>query len=136
MAIKRTYTAVLFLKKYLIGAWITKHFITSDSFTLWKYYIRKLQSNVSNLYGYANAGKNKFNWPLSNGFSKLYRPKRGWNPVFATFNITISHIFPENFIDIPQAVQKIWKIFLSVLAIFIDARQFFEFFDISLLQRT
>ena len=25
-----------------------------------KIYIRKFQSNVSNLYGYANAGKNKF----------------------------------------------------------------------------
>ena len=25
---------------------------------------------------------------------------------FVTLNITISHIFPENFIDIPQAVQK------------------------------
>ena len=60
MAIKKTYTAVLFLKKYLLGAWITEKFISSDFFTLWKYYIRKLQSNVSNLYGYANAGKNKF----------------------------------------------------------------------------
>ena len=83
-----------------------------------------------------NYGFTRSIWPLSSGFSKLYRLKRGWNPVFVTFNVTISHIFPENFIDIPEAVQKIWKIFLSVLAIFIDARQFFEVFDISLLQRT
>ena len=83
-----------------------------------------------------NYGFTRSIWPLSNGFSKLYRLKRGWNPVFVTFNVTISHIFPENFIDIPEAVQKISKIFLSVLTIFIDARQFFEVFDISLLQRT
>ena len=44
---------------------------------------------------------------------------------FVTFNIIISHIFPENFIEITQVV----------LAIFIDFHQFFGFFDISLLQR-
>ena len=32
---------------------------------------------------------------------------------FVTFNITISCIFLENFIEIPQVVQKSWKIFLS-----------------------
>ena len=34
MAFKRTYTAVLFLKKYLLGAGITKKIISSDFFTL------------------------------------------------------------------------------------------------------
>ena len=53
-----------------------------------------------------NYGFTRSIWPLCSGFSKLYRLKRGWNPVFVTFNVTISHIFPENFIDIPQAVQK------------------------------
>ena len=37
-----------------------------------------------------------------------------------TLNIIISHIFPENFIEIPQVVQKIWRIFLSILAISIN----------------
>ena len=27
--------------------------------------------------------------------------------LFMTFNIIISHIFPENFIEIPEVVQKI-----------------------------
>ena len=37
---------------------------------------------------------------------KMYLLKRGGNCFFVTFNIIISHIFPENFIDIPQIVQK------------------------------
>ena len=51
---------------------------------------------------------------------------------FVTFNIIISHIIPENFIEIPQVVQKIWRLSLTILAIFIDFYQFFGFFDISL----
>ena len=51
---------------------------------------------------------------------------------FLTFNIIISHIIPENFIEIPQVVQKIWRLSLTILAIFIDFYQFFGFFDISL----
>ena len=31
---------------------------------------------------------------------------------FVTFNIITSHIFPEDFIKIPQVVQKIWRISL------------------------
>ena len=54
---------------------------------------------------------------------------------FVTFNIIISHIFPENFIEILEVVQKIRKIYLSILAIFINFHQFLGFFDISLLQR-
>ena len=52
-----------------------------------------------------------------------------------TFNIIISHVFPENFIDFPHVVQKIWKNSLLILAIFINFPQFFEFFEITLLQR-
>ena len=37
-----------------------------------------------------------------------------------------------NFIKIPQFVQKLWRIYLSILAFFIDFRQFSAFFDISL----
>ena len=54
-------------------------------------------------------------------FSKMYLLKRGRNPdVFVTFNIIINHIFPENFLQISQVVQGIWRISLSILAIFID----------------
>ena len=60
--------------------------------------------------------------------------KKEWNPVFfGTFNVIISHIFLENFIEIFQAVQKIRRLSLSILAIFGDFHQFFVFFDIYLL---
>ena len=39
------------------------------------------------------------------GFSKNVSSKE--RVFFVTFNIIISHIFPENFIEIPQVVQKI-----------------------------
>ena len=55
--------------------------------------------------------------------------------VFLTVNIIIGHIFTENFIEVPQVVQKIWSISLSILTIFIDFHQFFVFFAISLWQR-
>ena len=34
--------------------------------------------------------------------------------VFVTFNIIISHIFLENFIKIPNIVQKIWRISVNI----------------------
>ena len=34
-----------------------------------------------------------------------------------TFNIIIGYIFPENFIEIPQVVQKIWRISPSIFTI-------------------
>ena len=54
---------------------------------------------------------------------------------FVTFNIILKDIFPENFIEFPQVVQKICRNTLSILANFINFLQFFEFFDITLLQR-
>ena len=36
----------------------------------------------------------------------------------------ISHIFSNNFIEIPQLVQKIWRFFSSILAIFINFSDF------------
>ena len=80
------------------------------------------------------AGGSQFD-PLC-GFSKNVSSKAKVKPwFFVTFNIIKSHIFPENFIGISQVVQKIWRIYLSILAIFIDFHQFFLFFDMSLLQR-
>ena len=66
-------------------------------------------------------------------FRKMYILKRGWNlGFFVTFNITLRHIFTENFIEFPQVVQKIWRNSLSILGNF---HQFFGFFEITLLQR-
>ena len=45
---------------------------------------------------------------------------------FVTFDITISHIFPENFIEIPQ-VMKNFSVNISYF--------YFGFFDIFLLER-
>ena len=43
-------------------------------------------------------------------FQKMYLLKRGWNPgFFGTVNIILKHIFPENFIEFPEVVQKIWR---------------------------
>ena len=45
-------------------------------------------------------------------------------PVFCDFNIIRSHIFPENFIEIPLVVQKIWRFSFSILTNFIDFSDF------------
>ena len=38
----------------------------------------------------------------------------------------MSHLsWPENFTEIPEVVQKLWRISLSILAIFIDFHQFY-----------
>ena len=58
------------------------------------------------------------------GFSKNISSKKRVKPCFfVTFNISISRTFPENCIEIPQAVQKIWRLSLSIVAIFIDFNQ-------------
>ena len=47
------------------------------------------------------------------------------------FDIIISHAFSENFIEIPQVIQKIWRFSPSILTNLF----FSDFLDISLLQR-
>ena len=70
------------------------------------------------------------------GFLKNVSSKARVKPwFFVTFSNILRHIFPENFIEFPQVVQKIRRNSLSILAIFINFHQFFEFFDITLLQR-
>ena len=62
------------------------------------------------------------------GFSKKVSYKERVKPwFFVTFNIIIGHIFPENLFKIPDVVQKIWTIYLSILAIFIDFLEFWHF---------
>ena len=46
-------------------------------------------------------------WSLTCGFSKNLSSRERW--FFVTFNIIISHIFPENFIEISQVIKKIWS---------------------------
>ena len=54
---------------------------------------------------------------------------------FVAFNIIISHIFPENFIEISHVAQMIWRISLSLLAIF-NFHQFSDFLTFSCLEET
>ena len=67
-------------------------------------------------------------WPLPCGFSKNISSKERvklW--FFVTFNIILGHIFRDIFVDLPQDVQKIWRISLSILAIFIFCGFFWHF---------
>ena len=50
----------------------------------------------------------QFDPPPSYGFSKNVSSRERMKPCFfVTFNIIIIHIFPENFTESPQVVQKI-----------------------------
>ena len=46
---------------------------------------------------------------------------------FVPFNIIISHIISENFVEIPHVTQKIWRISPLILTIFINFSDFFTF---------
>ena len=60
-------------------------------------------------------------WSPLCDFSKNVSPKDRVEPwLFVTFNIILKDIFPENFIEFLQVVQKIWKNSLSILAIFFN----------------
>ena len=61
-------------------------------------------------------------------FSKNVSSRERVKPwFFLTFNIIISHIFPENFIEIILAVQRIWRFSPSILNIFINFSGFLTF---------
>ena len=85
--------------------------------------------------GGGGGGVHQFDPPY--GFPKIVSAKERVKPRFfmTSFNIILKNIFPENFIEFPQVVQKIWRNSLSRLAIFINFAQLFGFFDIILLQR-
>ena len=68
------------------------------------------------------------------GFSKSVSSKERKEPwVFVTYNIIISHIFSEHFIEIHQFFQNIWSFSMSILAIFINFHRFFWFFFLYIL---
>ena len=71
-------------------------------------------------------------WPLLWLIEKCIFWRESETLVFVTFSIVIRHICPEKFTEIPQVVQKLRRIPLSVLAIFINFHQFFGFFYIYL----
>ena len=48
------------------------------------------------------------------------------NPWFLWL-LKLWHIFPENFIEIPQVIQKIWRFSLSILTNFINFLNFWHF---------
>ena len=62
--------------------------------------------------------------------SKFVYSRERVKPCFFLWLLILSHVFPENFIEVPQVVQKIWRFSRSILT-----PQFFEFSDISLLKR-
>ena len=69
---------------------------------------------VKNLRGRMVRGDGEFDSPPC-GFSKNICSRERMKPwFFVTFNISISHIFPKNFIQIPQVVQKIWRFSPSI----------------------
>ena len=58
--------------------------------------------------------------------------REGETLFFFNFNIIISQLFSENFIEISQVVQKILRVYLPILAMFIYFHQCFRFFVISM----
>ena len=66
---------------------------------------------------------------FSFGFSKTVSSKETVNPwSLVTSNVIVSHIFSENLIKITQVVQRIWRLFLLIFAIFINFHQLLRFF--------
>ena len=76
--------------------------------------------------GEGGGGEGQFDTPC--GLSKIVSPKPKVKPwSFVTFKIMIRHVFPENFIEIPQVVQKLWETSQSILDILIDFTNFSDF---------
>ena len=55
----------------------------------------------------------------------VFGKEKGWSLVFLL--LILSHIFPENFIEVPQVVQKIWKFSCSILTFAPLSRVFWHF---------
>ena len=84
---------------------------------------------VQNLTGFDLTLK-RLGGPPTCGFFKnvSFRERERVKPwLFVTFNNIISQIFPENFIEIPEVVKKIWKFSWSMLTVFIDFADFLTY---------
>ena len=62
-----------------------------------------------------------FNLSIPYGFFKNVSSREKLKPCFfVNFNIIISYNFSENFTEIPQVIQKIWRFSQSIVTIFIN----------------
>ena len=101
-------------------------------FIIWKEYLTLIR--VWGLGGEVNL--TPFPSPTHCGFSKMVSFKERMKPCFfVTFNNCLSYIFLKSLIEIPQVIQKIRRLPLSMQPISINFHRFFGFFDITLLQR-
>ena len=112
-----------------------KSYITAFWFCYWWQNKTNLILNTTDINPKTSGGVNltlRYSFPKNVSSKERVKP---W--FFVTFNIIISCIFPEHFIDIPQVVLELWRIFLSISAIFIHQflSIFWIFVKISLLQR-
>ena len=77
---------------------------------------------------YVNCKKNRGSiWRPCALFKNLFSRERVQPCFLVTFNIIISHIFPDDFIEHPQVVHKISGFPPSILTIFIDFLDFLTF---------
>ena len=75
-------------------------------------------------------------WLPPCGFSKSVSCKERMKPwFFVTFNIIVSHIFPEDLLKLLKSFRRYEGFPWQYQPIFINLHQFFGFFYISLLQR-
>ena len=96
-----------------------------------QYFFKKTLKLGFRLTSWVFAIKSNSIWSAPVVFPKICLLEKGLSPAFCdffvTFYIIISHIFPENFIEISQVVQKIWRFFQSILSVFIDFSDFLTF---------
>ena len=72
-------------------------------------------------------GRGQFDPPC--GFLKNVFFKERVKPwFFVTFNFIVRYIYPENFIEFAQVVQKIWRNYMSILANFYQFSSIFWIF--------
>ena len=69
----------------------------------------------------------ELNPKTAGGAEELILPPPVVWPPLCGFNVIISHTFPKNLIQIPQVVQKLCRISLSRLAIFVDFLDFLTY---------
>ena len=108
------------------------------------YLFRSSHLQVSFKIGVLNPKKaESVNLTLTVVFPKICFSEIEWSPGFlGLFNIIVSDIFPENFIEIPHLVQKIRRFSSSILTIFVNVSDILTFSccketnDVSIQQMT
>ena len=86
-----------------------------------------ISENTADIFNRKKA-RGRVGGPSKNAFPKMHLLERQGEPLlFGIFNIIISDTFPENFIEIPQVIQKIRRFSSSILTIFIFFSDFLTF---------